>query len=363
MPDLLSPEIKSALAAIRTLAPNEIAAAYEHIPENLRPSADFLATLKLDELVMAQRLCLLLMATTQGTRCPRDFQLRSAIAALTQHDCLVDAGTGSGKTLCMILPLLMDPSGITIMVTPLKRLQAAQVAEFACYGIETIPINEDTPKHDKDLWERISDGSILHLLVQPEQLTKVHNHLPKLAQIIRDNRKFVKQIKRFNIDEAHFIVTAGMDQHGVQGCQKAWGCLGEAHVIASLAFGSTYVSIKLSSNRPNTIYATYPIAESLVKYWNLDFLIPYSYDPTARPRRKILVFVDNRNESAKVRDYLDGLLPPEQRNMGVLTFMISTLLFSMGFAVIWLECFNEVAAVDESPLAKLSFLYFMSPGF
>ena len=72
---------------------------------------------------------------------------------MSRQDCLVDVGTGYGKTLCMILPSLLDsPRTISIVISPLKRLQAVQVHEFERYGISTVAINEDTP-NDPELWK------------------------------------------------------------------------------------------------------------------------------------------------------------------------------------------------------------------
>ncbi|KAF4593863.1 ATP-dependent DNA helicase sgs1 [Pleurotus pulmonarius] len=229
MSKLLSPETSAALLAIRALSPAAVLDTFSReIPHNLQPSSSFISSLTTAETTLALRLCLLLFRVTDGQRCPREFQLRSALASLTRRDCLVTAGTGSGKTLCMILPLLLDPSGITITVSPLKRLQVTQVAEFQRYGIETVSINEDTP-NDKDLWKRIRNGCIPHLLVQPEQLSKFRGHLPRLAQLL-DERDFIKQIRCINVDEAHFIYTAGTANYGLDAFRPAWGLLGKFRV-------------------------------------------------------------------------------------------------------------------------------------
>ncbi|KAG1871760.1 hypothetical protein DFJ58DRAFT_722505 [Suillus subalutaceus] len=74
---------------------------------------------------------------------------------------ILRAATGSGKTLCMILPLLLSSKMMAIMVTPLKSLQKDHVKEFEEYGICSITIC------------------------------------------------FVNRIGFFFIDEAHFISTAG----------------------------------------------------------------------------------------------------------------------------------------------------------
>jgi len=60
-------------------------------------------------------------------------QLRSILADQRGRDSLISAGTGSGKTLPIALcTLLDDPTKkkVTIVVSPLKRLQKSQANEF-----------------------------------------------------------------------------------------------------------------------------------------------------------------------------------------------------------------------------------------
>ena len=88
---------------------------------------------------------------------------------LRRQDSVVIAGTGSGKTLCLLIPILLRPKSISITISPLKRLQTTQVSvllpvsgltnvrrgiqvlESERFGIRTITINEDTP-NDESLW-------------------------------------------------------------------------------------------------------------------------------------------------------------------------------------------------------------------
>ena len=75
-------------------------------------------------------------------------QLRSMVADQRVWDSLVSAGTGSGKTLPIVICTLLDDPAKkkgTIVVSPLKRLQKIQAAAFKCFGIYAVAINEDTP--------------------------------------------------------------------------------------------------------------------------------------------------------------------------------------------------------------------------
>jgi ATP-dependent helicase YprA (DUF1998 family) len=96
--------------------------------------------------------CLLLWVILNYEVLPREFQVAATIAIMSGQDSLIDVSTGTGKTLCMILPCLVSPDTMAIVFSPLKRLQSVQVLSFARYGIKAITINEDTP-NDPVLWK------------------------------------------------------------------------------------------------------------------------------------------------------------------------------------------------------------------
>jgi superfamily II DNA helicase RecQ len=165
----------------------------------------------------------------------------------------------------------------------------------------------------------ISEGKFSALIVQPEQLSMLGGHLPRLARLIEQDRFFRKRIVRVHVDEAHFIYLAGLGLYGLPAFRPAWGKLGEFRVklrkgvvfqalsgtqpkhikktiIEHLLFNEEKLcSIKLSSNRPNTVYATHPIVGDLLDFQNLDFLIPDPY-PHDMQLPKTLVFHDNVDE-------------------------------------------------------------------
>ncbi|KAJ7254797.1 hypothetical protein C8J57DRAFT_1075908 [Mycena rebaudengoi] len=76
---------------------------------------------------MALRACLLVFTVTCGNIIPDDLQLQAGLAAATGKESFVIAHTGWGKTLCIAIPILLDPCKITITISPLKRLQQMQV--------------------------------------------------------------------------------------------------------------------------------------------------------------------------------------------------------------------------------------------
>ncbi|RXW11626.1 hypothetical protein EST38_g14229 [Candolleomyces aberdarensis] len=142
--DLTIPEV---LEQIRHLSDDNIQQYYDHlVPIERAPTPEFWRTLdNRNDATLARRLCLLACVASGFSIIPFEFQLTATIALLSGKDSLVDVGTGYGKTWCMILPALLRPNRITLVISPLKRLQVNQVLEFKKFGIRTISINEDTP--------------------------------------------------------------------------------------------------------------------------------------------------------------------------------------------------------------------------
>jgi len=187
----------------------------------------------------------------------------------------------------------------------------------------------------------ISEGKFSALIVQPEQLSMMAGHLPRLARLIGNaDRRFRKKIVRVHVDEAHFIHTAGCSRYGLPAFRPAWGKLGELRVklgkgvvfqvlsgtqprhfkksiIEHLLFDEENIChIKLSSNRPNMVYATHPIIGSLSDFRNLDFLVPEHY-PADLQLPKTLVFHDNIDECAAAAAYVNDRLPKALRSKGI----------------------------------------------
>jgi ATP-dependent DNA helicase RecQ len=68
---------------------------------------------------------------SEGLKTPRSLQLQCLLALKDGKDVVVRAGTGYGKTIAMILPILLTPGKIAVIVSPLKLLQTSQVCPFA----------------------------------------------------------------------------------------------------------------------------------------------------------------------------------------------------------------------------------------
>ncbi|KAF6762186.1 P-loop containing nucleoside triphosphate hydrolase protein [Ephemerocybe angulata] len=305
---------------------------------DLAPTYGYLDTLNTEDRILGLKCCILIWIASDFRIIPRRYQLESTIATLAGRDSLIDVGTGYGKTICMILPALYDPQHISIIVSPLKRLQVLQVLTFLQYGLRTVAINEDTPG-DVDLWTAIRSGHFPVLIVQPEQLASLHNGPPRLSRLLAEDRKFVERVGRIHIDEAHFIYTAGKEKYSMPAFREAWGRLGEARIkvgkrVPTQALSGTQpphikkviisdlmmnekklCSIKLTSNRHNTSYITHPIIGDITDYRNLHLAIPRGYTGAVK-LPKIVVFHDSREQAAAATQAMNEWLPEHLRNTG-----------------------------------------------
>jgi superfamily II DNA helicase RecQ len=182
--------------------------------------------------------------------------------------------------------------------------------------------------------QKILGGYYSIIVVAPESLDSAakDRDAPRIGRAIRQERQFAQRIRQVLIDEAHLIYIDGCARHTRPAYRAAYANLGllriflgtgtpfqalsgtlpphvKKFVINSLGFGSTYVSITYSSNRPNVTLASRPLlgAASGNDLRNLSFLIP--------PKHKGVVFFDNRDLAADAANHLSSLplLPPNVR--------------------------------------------------
>jgi superfamily II DNA helicase RecQ len=170
-----------------------------------------------------------------------------------------------------------------------------------------------------------------------EQLFKSREgHLPRLALLLR-NRAYQKHIARVIVDEAHNIYTAGLPHYGLDAFRPAWGRLDELRAIlpASVrwAFLSAtlpphirgciekrllkpgYVSVHVSSNRPNTTYATHEVVNNVEDLCNYECFLACPFSLAGQPR--VLIFVDNKELACRISSHLDSCLPSQHQDKGV----------------------------------------------
>ncbi|KLO04323.1 P-loop containing nucleoside triphosphate hydrolase protein [Schizopora paradoxa] len=298
------------------------------------------AKLSTEDQRLALELFYLLDRASNGERSPRIFQLEAAISIIRGNDTIVRAGTGSGKTLVMILVLLYCKNEAAVTIVPLKLLQTTFVDEFGKYGIRAIAINADTPL-DPDVFQDILGGKYQNFFIAPEQCTKNDRGI-KTSQAPRFSfllniPAFRGRIRKVFIDEVHFCVTAGLSRGGTEGAfRPAYACLDgfRVRLPVGVPFGLFSATLplrikeklndllllkpnttifELPTYRPNFTYAVIPMDGSLSTFKNLDFLVPPV--PLDRlPFHKFLVWIENSKATEKIARYLTKRLPEDARD-------------------------------------------------
>jgi hypothetical protein len=133
----------------------------------------FLSTLDDADLTVCYRAAIICYGVTRSVQVPREMQLKAMLSDSQGKDTLVSAGTGSGKTLPIALNVLLNDSDkclVTLVLSPLKRLQVTQESDFnSCYGIPTVVVNEDTLR--EDLWWHVSASRPSYLVSLSQILT------------------------------------------------------------------------------------------------------------------------------------------------------------------------------------------------
>ncbi|KAJ3766134.1 hypothetical protein FB446DRAFT_654236, partial [Lentinula raphanica] len=75
-------------------------------------------------------------------------QLDTAEALLLGLDCSVIAGTGAGKTMPFVMPLLIEPTKHVIIISPLNALEEDQAKWFNAMGLHAVALNGETWNKD-----------------------------------------------------------------------------------------------------------------------------------------------------------------------------------------------------------------------
>ncbi|KAF8989446.1 P-loop containing nucleoside triphosphate hydrolase protein [Cyathus striatus] len=137
-------------------------------------------------------------------KAPYDWQMDVAEALVLKVDTLCIAGTGAGKTIPFMMPLLLDPSSRALIISPLKILQEEQAARFKKMGITAVAVNKDT--WNAQLKADIEKGKFQALFTSPEMCLRNEEFRSVLC-----SPTFTDNLKMVIIDEAHCISQWGGD--------------------------------------------------------------------------------------------------------------------------------------------------------
>lgn len=156
------PDLSECLHSLRTCSGDELAELASNLGLEGQLPLAFLDGLTEEDKTLCYCVSLLCYCVTLTVQIPHEMQLRVVLADQHRKDVLVSAGTGSGKTLPIVLNALLNTPHkhlVTLVILPLKHLQITQENDFNTrYGIPTVVINEDTPR--EDAWWTVSYESL-----------------------------------------------------------------------------------------------------------------------------------------------------------------------------------------------------------
>jgi len=145
----------------------------------------------------------------------RSPQLEVVLAALRGESLLLVSATGSGKSLCFQVPILLK-RGCGIVISPLKALMSEQVAGLQRKKIPATFINGDLGPKEKEIrYQLLRDKAIKFLYCTPERFDPGMVRESEIAEIRNARPCYLV------IDEAHCIDRWGND------LRPSYGKLGE----------------------------------------------------------------------------------------------------------------------------------------
>ncbi|KAJ7580880.1 P-loop containing nucleoside triphosphate hydrolase protein [Mycena floridula] len=316
----------------------------------------YLASLAAVDLAQALRYIFICWRITYGEQCPTELQIRAALAAWHKKDVFVVAGTGQGKTLAGILNQILEPGhGFTLVLSPLKHLQSSQAEDLqSVYGLETMI------KKAHNLGRK-RPGTARIVIATPEQFFRTpEGHMTKLGDLVRQ-KPFKRRIKLVVADEIHQLVTQGLPMHGCPAFRPCYGRLDELKTllgdscpwmvltataplymvksIESRVLRPNYISIHVTSNRRNTMYASHCVIGSLKDYNNYLCFLRHPFNLETQPW--VIIFIENSEQTVDLARFLDRSLPFEYRNKGIIKHYHSSM--SSGYLNLTHEAFISEA--------------------
>ncbi|KAJ7075016.1 P-loop containing nucleoside triphosphate hydrolase protein [Mycena belliarum] len=247
---------------------------------------------------------------------PHEFQKRFFSNVMQGKDVILDIGTGSGKSLCFDLPVLLDKMDIALIVSPLTALMLEQAAASP---LESLAICQETmSEQGKDaLYKRAAEGTCQRIFVSPEVAGSLDFGRKILAQ-----PRFREHLRLVVIDEAHCVSLWGgsfRSEYAELGVLRGRVPSATVFAIASatlpvhvlddvwakLKIGKDAATVSMSNARPNVALSVRKIIHPDETKADLRFLLPNGAT-TAAEVPVSLVYFNQRIETEDACDRLQS---------------------------------------------------------
>jgi ATP-dependent DNA helicase RecQ len=173
---------------------------------------------------------------------------------------LVVLPTGSGKSLCFLLPSLLVEH-LTLIIYPLLSLMNDQIAKLNAWGIPSVVIRGGQERKERDaLWETVARGEARIIITNAEclSMSEVYDHLVtfSFSLAIIDEAHIIPQWGRGFRPSYHAIGTilASLSVRQIVAFTATASPTLERSISSLLFLGRRYQTVRVSSNRENIIY-------------------------------------------------------------------------------------------------------------
>ncbi|KAI0710336.1 P-loop containing nucleoside triphosphate hydrolase protein [Cerioporus squamosus] len=253
---------------------------------------------------------------------PYDWQLDVTEALLLGLDTAVIAGTGAGKTMPFVMPLLIDKTKKkkVIIISPLNELELDQARRFKKMGLTAAAVNGDV--YNMKLHNDIVANSFQVILTSPEMCLK-HELFSSLIRC----PEFMRHVLYMVIDEAHCVAQWGESfRTGFSELVTMRSLLGGGRpflltsatlapfmltdVFAKLEFTSeTTYTVNLGNDRPNITPIVHRTKAAQSSLHILEFLVRDVQPNSILPR--VIVFFNTRDLAFQAYRYLQECAPDD----------------------------------------------------